>query len=96
MNPSFSQSMVSGKHKSGSVRKIFVKVPGGETKTKYVRRKPSRAVCPVTGERLQGVPHVRTSKIRNIAISKRRPSRAFGGVLSSKAARRVIIEKARQ
>ena len=88
--------MVSGKHKSGSVRKVFVRTPSSKVKTVYKLRKPSRATCPVTGEKLQGIPHVRPTKLRNTPISKRRPSRAFGGNLSSKAARRVIIEKARQ
>ncbi|MFT4313072.1 MAG: 50S ribosomal protein L34e [Candidatus Woesearchaeota archaeon] len=88
--------MVSGKHKSGSVRKVFVKTPGGQTKTVYKLRKPSRATCPVTGEKLQGIPHVRPTELRNTPVSKRKPSRAYGGNLSSKAARRAIIQKARQ
>lgn len=87
--------MVSGRHKSGSMRKVFVRTPGGKTATKYKLRKPSRAVCPMTGEYLQGVPHARPANLRRLPKTKRRPQRAFGGVLSSRASRRVIIGRAR-
>ena len=88
--------MVSGKHKSHSFRKVFVKTPGG--KVVVHRRLPNvgAATCPVTGNKLAGVPRSRPRKFRNMASSKRRPSRAFGGHLSSPAARRELINRARK
>jgi large subunit ribosomal protein L34e len=87
--------MVSGRHKSNTMRKVFVRLPGGKTAVRYKLRKPSRATCPMTGEKLQGVPNLRPVGISRLPKTKRRPQRAFGGVLSSRAARRVIVSKAR-
>jgi len=77
------------------MRRVFVRTPGGKTVERYVLRKPSRAVCSITGQKLHGIPHMRPTAFRNLAKSKKRPQRAFGGVLSSRAARRVITTKAR-
>lgn len=86
--------MVSGKFKSRSLAKKFVKTPGGRVVTRYEKRKPSRATCPDTGIFLHGIKHVR--HVGKLSKSARRPSRAYGGVLSSSAARREIIAKARK
>jgi len=77
------------------MRKVFVRTPGGRTVERYTLRKPSQPVCPITGQKLHGIPHLRPTALRNLAKSKKRPQRAFGGVLSSRAARRVIMTKAR-
>ncbi|HLP79119.1 MAG TPA: 50S ribosomal protein L34e [Acidobacteriota bacterium] len=87
--------MVSGKHKSHSFRKIFVRTPGARTVVHRRLRKPGRATCPDTGVFLAGVPQVRKTKLMNMPKSKKRPQRAYGGVLSSSASRRRIIAKAR-
>lgn len=87
--------MVSGKHKSSSFRKVFVKTPGGNTVVHRRLRKPGRAQCAETGVYLAGVSTKRPRKAANMPKSMKRPNRAYGGVLSSKAARRTIIKKAR-
>ncbi|MFT4297636.1 MAG: 50S ribosomal protein L34e [Candidatus Woesearchaeota archaeon] len=88
--------MVSGKHKSRSMRKIFVKAPGNTIKVHYKKRKPKKAVCPVYGTELSGVPRERPIKMKNMAKTKKRPERPYGGVLSSKAMRDKMKQKARE
>lgn len=66
------------------------------TKTRYDRRKPSAGTCPVTGEVLKGVPRALPCEMKKIPKSSRRPSRPFGGVLSSKATKAVMTKKARE
>ncbi|MFT4343158.1 MAG: 50S ribosomal protein L34e [Candidatus Woesearchaeota archaeon] len=87
--------MVSGKHKSRTLRKIFVKAPGNTVKVHYRRRKPGKATCPIYGTALAGVPQENTTKIRNMPKTMRRPERPFGGVLSSRAMRDKMKVKAR-
>ena len=79
--------MVSGKHKSKSMRKVAVKAPGNTVKTHYKSRKPKRAVCAVYGTPLAGVARGTSSKMKNMSKTEKRPERPFGGVLSSKAMR---------
>ncbi len=88
--------MVSGKHKSNSLRKVFKRTPGGKNTVHYVKRKPKAAKCSVTGKVLAGVPRERTPGIKAMPKSKRRPERPYGGVLSSQAMRKKLTEKARK
>lgn len=87
--------MVSGKFKSKSKRKVFVKVPGNKIKVHYKERKPKKAICPIYGTPLSGVPNKNPSKLSKLAKSERKPERPFGGMLSSKATRDIMKDKAR-
>lgn len=88
--------MVSGRFKSRSKRKVFVKAPGNKVKVHYRQRKPQRAVCAKYGTPLVGVPRESPSKMANLPKTKKRPERPYGGVLSSKAMREKMKEKARK
>lgn len=88
--------MVSGIHKSHSFRKVFVKTPGGRTVVHRRLPNTGAATCPITGNKLAGMPRGRPKKLRSLAKSKRVPSRAFGGNLSAPAARRELINRARK
>lgn len=85
--------MVSGSQKSRTFRRVSVKTPGGRTVKHYRRRKPSYAKCAITGKRLLGVPRDIPSKIKRLTKSQRKPSRPFGGNLSSEAMRQVLEER---
>lgn len=87
--------MVSGKFKSKSKRKVFVKVPGNTVKVHHSPRKPKRAVCPIYGTPLAGVPRKNPAELGKLAKSERKPERPFGGMLSSKATRDIMKDKAR-
>ena len=88
--------MVAGKHKSNSLRKVFKRTPGGKNKVHYVKRKPTAAKCSVTGKVLAGVPRERQPKLNSMPKTRRRPERPYGGVLSSQAMRKKLIQKARE
>ena len=85
--------MPAGKHRSRSMRRVFVKTPGGVTKLHYRQRKPSKAKCAGCGKILQGTPHKKTSKQKNLPKTKKRPSRPYGGVLCSACMRKQMREK---
>ncbi len=79
-----------------NIRRIQKKLPSGRWKIFKIQRRPSKAVCATTGVILSGVPQARNIEMTRIDKSKRRPNRPYGGVLSSKAMRELMIEKARR
>lgn len=87
--------MPQGMFKSGRLRKVFVKTPGGETRIHYRRRKPSKAVCGSCTKPLAGVPRELPSVMRNLPKTAKRPERPFGGVLCSACMRLFFKNKAR-
>ena len=87
--------MPAGKHKSRTLRRVFVRTPGSNTVMHYRRRKPSKAECAHCKQPLAGVPQVLSHKLRNMPKSSRRPERPYGGYLCSKCTRALMKEKAR-
>ena len=85
--------MVSGKHRSKSLRKVFVKTPGGKTTTHYRTRKPAKQKCAKCGVVLIGIPHLKPSKFKNLPKTKKRPNRPYGGNLCSKCLRSEMRKK---
>lgn len=86
--------MTQHKTKSRTFAKKQVRTING-TKDVYVRKKPKLGSCPVTGEKLKGVPRDLPVKMRNLAKTEKRPQRPFGGVLSSRAGRQELKKRAR-
>ena len=87
--------MPAGKHKSGRLRKIFVRTPGSKVKVQYKQRKPSRAKCSKCKKFLQAVPRELPAKMANIPKTAKRPERPYGGVLCSACMRKFFKEQAR-
>lgn len=87
--------MVSGKHKSGRLRKVFRRTPGSRVVVHYKERKPHNAHCAQCGAALHGVAREKPSKMHNLPKSKKRPTRAYGGNLCSECAKKRITEEAR-
>ena len=87
--------MVAGNLRSRTLRRVFVKTPGGRNKIHYKKRKPSAPKCAETGQILPGVARGNPADIRKLSKSQRVPSRPFGGKLSSKAMRSTIKERIR-
>ena len=75
-------------------RKVFVRATKG-TRIHYKLRKPGRAQCASCSNYLSGVPNERPFKIRQLAKTKRRPGRPYGGVLCSKCSTNLIKEGVR-
>jgi large subunit ribosomal protein L34e len=88
--------MVSGKHKSRSMRRVYRKTPGGKVVLHYRKRKPKLPRCGSCGATLKGVVKERPSKLKNMPKTKKRPTRPYGGVLCTKCLRKLMIEKARK
>jgi large subunit ribosomal protein L34e len=88
--------MVSGKHKSRTMRKVFVRTPGAKTVVHYRKRKPAKAQCAGCGKELAGVPRERPYKMKTMTKTSKRPQRPFGGVLCSPCSRKEIIKRSRQ
>ena len=84
--------MVQRRLRSRSKRKVYVKTPGSKTVVHYRERKPDKQKCGKCGSPLHGIPRLLQSKLKNIAKTKKRPERPFGGVLCSKCMRKKIIE----
>jgi large subunit ribosomal protein L34e len=76
-------------------RMLYVKVPGGRTVIHFDKKKPSKAHCAKCGRLLQGVPRERPYKMQNMAKTKKRPERPYGGYYCSKCTRLVLKAKAR-
>jgi large subunit ribosomal protein L34e len=88
--------MVSGKHKSRTMRRVYRRSPKAGSTLKFRKRKPSRAKCAGCGRPLPGVPRERPKKMQNMPKTAKRPERPFGGRLCSSCSRREIIKKARK
>lgn len=75
-------------------RKVFKRTVKG-TKVVYRKKRPSRAKCAECGKILQGTLNLINSKIRNIAKTKKRPSRKYGGYLCFSCLKEKLMERAR-
>ena len=85
--------MVSGRHKSNTMRKVFRRGTTGKVKVQYKKRKPSKAVCAGCGKQLAGVARERPNKMKRMPKTAKRPQRPYGGVLCSSCTRKEIIKK---
>lgn len=83
--------MPSGKHKSRSMRRVFVKTTT-KTKIQYRKRKTSKKICGACGKKLQGIPNLTQSQFKNLPKTKKRPNRPYGGVLCSSCTRKKLKE----
>ncbi|KAJ6683897.1 hypothetical protein OIU85_007580 [Salix viminalis] len=70
-----------------------VKTPGGKLVYQTTKKRASGPKCPVTGKRIQGIPHLRPAEYKRSRLSRNRRTvnRAYGGVLSGSAVRERII-----
>ena len=82
--------MVSGKHKSRSLRRVYIRTPGGENKIHYRTRNMPRLRCSLCDQQLHGIPRVIPSKFKNLPKTKKRPERPYGGILCSSCMRKKI------
>lgn len=87
--------MPEGSKRSRTLRRVFVKLPGGRTSLHYKKRKPQAAHCAGCGTELQGVPREVPSKIGKLSKTQRRPERPYGGVLCTACMRDYFKTKAR-
>jgi len=87
--------MPAPRKRSRSLRRIFVKIPGGRTTVHYKHRKPKSAKCGKCGAVLKGIARERPYKMKKMAKSKKKVNRPYGGNLCSRCMRKLFVEKAR-
>lgn len=70
-----------------------VKTPGGRLVYQTTKKRANGPKCPVTGKRIQGIPHLRPAEYKRSRLprNRRTVNRAYGGVLSGSAVRERII-----
>ncbi|XP_035822864.1 60S ribosomal protein L34 isoform X1 [Zea mays] len=66
---------------------------GGKLVYQYTKKRASGPKCPVTGKKIQGIPHLRPAEYKRSRLSRNRRTvnRPYGGVLSGIAVRERII-----
>ena len=69
--------MPEGRRKSRSLRRVYVRTPGGKTVIHYRKRKPSKAKCAICKKPLHGVPRERPAELRKLSKTEKRPSRPY-------------------
>ncbi len=87
--------MVAPRYRSRTLRRVFVRTPGGRVVLHHKKRKPSKPQCAECGTVLSGVPNIRARQLHSLSKTAKRPERPYGGVLCSKCTRSTIIAKAR-
>ncbi|TXG71814.1 hypothetical protein EZV62_000393 [Acer yangbiense] len=70
-----------------------VKTPSGKLVYQGTKKRTSGPKCPVTGKRIQGIPHLRPTEYKRSRLprNRRTVNRAYGGVLSGGAVRGRIV-----
>ncbi len=82
--------------RTGSRRRVFVRTPGGETVIHYEKRKPGPARCAICGRPLAGVPRLRSVELRQLARTRKRPERIYGGVLCHECLEKLLKKTIRE
>ncbi|MEZ0289705.1 MAG: 50S ribosomal protein L34e [Sulfolobales archaeon] len=81
-------------YRSRSYKRIKVRVPSGEMRIHYERRKSFIPRCARCGAPLGGVPR-KSSELRKLPKTMKRPERMFGGVLCHKCLEELLKEQVR-
>ena len=82
-----------GNRRSRSMARIKTRLPGNGHTTHFIRRNPSYATCPITGQKLHGVPKIRDCQRRKLTKTQRRPNRPYGGRITHTALKDAILAK---
>jgi len=83
-------------YRSRSLRRVYVRTPGGELKIHYEKRRPGPARCAICGRVLGGVPRLRPVELRKLSKTERRPERPYGGVLCPSCLARLLRKSVRE
>jgi len=79
--------MTAPNKRSRTYARVKVKLPGGNTVTRYKLRKPNNHKCGSCGSVLHGIPRERPCNFAKLSKTQKRPERPYGGVLCSKCMR---------
>ncbi len=87
--------MPAPRYRSRSLKRVYVKLPGGRVTIHYRKKKVDYPKCAICKKPLHGVARGRKSEIKKLSKSERRPERPYGGYLCSRCMREVIKAKVR-
>ncbi len=88
--------MPRGAYRSRSLKRKYVRTPGGRIVIHYFKRRPNPAKCALCKRELHGVPRLRPSKLRQLPKSLRKPTRPFGGNLCPKCLEKLLKKAVRE
>ena len=81
--------------RSRTMRRVYVKTPGGKINLHHRKRKQSKLTCHECGKVLPGTKNFTSNTKNKLSKSEKRPERPYGGVLCSSCTRKLIVKKAR-
>ena len=73
--------------RSRSLRRIYVRTPGGNTVIHYERKRNGKAHCAICGAELNGV---KTNDLYKFSKTEKRPERKYGGVICHRCLEKLI------
>ena len=68
-----------------------VKTPGGKLQFQLLKKKTSHPVCPISGQRLHGLPALRPNTLTKISKKNKTVHRAYGGHLAASVVKERIV-----
>ena len=74
-----------------SNKQRIVKTPGGRSVYQLLKKQTSHPVCPVSGQRLNGLKALRPSTLSRISKKNKTVHRAYGGHLAASVVRERIV-----
>ncbi len=74
-----------------SNKQRIVRTPGGKLQYLTLKKKVSHPTCPVSGQRLHGLPAVRPNTLSKISKKNKTVHRAYGGHLAAGVVRERIV-----
>ncbi|KAI3428330.1 hypothetical protein D9Q98_006710 [Chlorella vulgaris] len=74
-----------------SNKQRVLRTPGGKLTLQVAKKKTTHPTCPISGQRLHGLPAVRPNTLTRINKSKKTVHRAYGGHLAAGVVRERIV-----
>lgn len=74
-----------------SNKQRIVKTPGGKLQYQTLKKKTSHPVCPISGQRLHGLPAVRPNTLKKVSKKNKTIHRAYGGHLAGGVVKERIV-----
>jgi large subunit ribosomal protein L34e len=74
-----------------SNKQRIVKTPGGKLQYQTLKKKTSHPVCPISGQRLHGLPAVRPNTLKKVSKKNKTIHRAYGGHLAAGVVKERIV-----
>jgi len=74
-----------------SNKQRIVKTPGGKLQYQTLKKKASHPTCPISGQRLHGLPAARPNTLRKVSKKNKTVHRAYGGHLAASVVKERIV-----